>query len=442
MLQPLIRQFLETHGISRDARFLLAVSGGADSISMLHAFKFLNLKIMVLHCNFSLRGKESDMDEQFVKRFCHTYGIAHSVKKFDTIGYARRQGISIEMAARDLRYAWFREMKEKKQMDYIVVAHHADDVAETMLINLCRGTGIRGISGIKPVNGDILRPLLACSRNEILQYIQQHRLNYRTDSSNNSPDYVRNKIRHQVMPILKEINPSLLSTLTATGETLKETEAVFLEGIRRLQTEILHQEAGETLIDIERTLASPAPYTLLYETLRPHGFNKEQIRDILNSHTATSGKQFRAGNLLLVKDRNFWRLYADDGCPRTNLSIPAPGTYAAGNINLRFTLFPRPENFVIPRQAGILCLDADKIRFPLLVRNWEAGDSFCPLGMKMSRKKLSDFFTDQKFSLRRKQECLLLLSNRQIAWVIGHRADERFKITSATSHILQVELLS
>ncbi|MDE7074527.1 MAG: tRNA lysidine(34) synthetase TilS [Odoribacter sp.] len=441
MLQPLIRQFLNTHHIPQNARFLIAVSGGADSISLLHAFSQLKLNITVLHCNFALRGEESDQDEQFVKDFCHTHDIKYRIKKFDTAGYARRQGISIEMAARELRYAWFREIKEKEKMDYIVVAHHADDMTETMLINLCRGTGIRGLCGIKPVNGDILRPLLSCSRNDILQYIGQHRLDYRNDSSNDSTNYVRNKIRHQVIPVLKEINPAFLNTMAENGEILKETETIFLYGIRRLQTEILHSEEGETFINIEKTLASPAPYTLLYETLRPFGFNKEQIRAILDSHTATPGKQFRADKHLLVKDRNHWRLYDDSQCHRIVLTIPTPGVYTTGSINISLKLFARPENFVIPQQTGTACLDADKIRFPLIVRNWQAGDSFCPLGMNKSRKKLSDFFTDQKFSTRQKQECLLLLSDGQITWLIGYRTDERFKITPSTRNILLVELL-
>ena len=407
MIQETIKNFLQQHHISRDAGFILAVSGGADSICMLHAFKYLNLKILVLHCNFSLRGKESDMDEQFVKRFCDSYGIAHSVKKFDTLKYARENGLSVEMAARELRYTWFREMKEKKKMDYIVVAHHADDVAETVLINLCRGTGIKGLTGIKSINGDILRPLLPCSRTDILKYIEDHQLGFRTDSTNNSLDYVRNKIRHQIIPVLKEINPSFLDTMTENCETLKET----------------------------------APYTFLYETLKPFGFNKVQIRDILNTHTAIPGKQFIAGHHTLERGRIFWRLYDNSKCSRTIVSIPTTGIYTIGKLKVEFTLFPRTEEFVIPQQPDIACLDADKLQFPLLIRNWQAGDYFCPIGMKKSKKKLSDFFRDQKFSSKQKQECLLLLSDEKIAWIIGNRPDDRFKITSFTSNILQVSIL-
>ena len=254
MIRESIERFLERYHIPRDAKFILAVSGGADSISMLHAFKYMNLRVLALHCNFALRGKESDMDEQFVKRFCDTYGIAHSVRKFDTKGYAREHGLSIEMAARELRYAWFHEMKEKKKMDYIVVAHHADDVAETVLINFCRGTGIKGLTGIKPVNGDVLRPLLECSRADILQYITENQLGFRTDSTNNSLDYMRNKIRHKVIPVLKEINPSLLTTIAENCEALKETEQMFSYGIRMLQEEILDCEEDEILIDIKRKM--------------------------------------------------------------------------------------------------------------------------------------------------------------------------------------------
>ena len=312
MIKQAITDFLNKYGISPDAGFIIAVSGGADSISLLHAFKYLNLKILALHCNFGLRGKESDMDEQFVKRFCDTYGIALSVKKFDTTSFAKEKGISIEMAARELRYNWFAEMKVRKKMDYIVVGHHADDLAETFFINICRGTGIKGLTGIKPVNGDILRPLLSLPRTDILKYIEDNRLGYRTDSTNNSMDYVRNRIRHQVIPVFKEINPGFRETMEENCEVLKETEAIFRYGIQQLQQQVMTHKEDELLIDIEKTLSTPAPYTLLYEMLRPLGFNKTQIRDILNTRNATPGKQFIAEKYILTKGRRYWRLFNTD----------------------------------------------------------------------------------------------------------------------------------
>ncbi|HAP17691.1 MAG TPA: tRNA lysidine(34) synthetase TilS, partial [Butyricimonas virosa] len=256
-----IKQFLKEHEIDEKAGFIIAVSGGADSITLLHAFKYLNLRIHALHCNFNLRGKESNMDEQFVKRFCETYGIPMSVKRFDTQEYAKKKGISIEMAARELRYDWFEEMRQKKKMDYIVVGHHANDLAETLFINICRGTGIKGLTGIRPVKDRILRPLLSRSREEIIAYIEQNQLGYRTDSTNNSLDYVRNKIRHMIIPVCKDINPSFLNTVRENCNTLKEVEQIYRYGIDRLKEEVISEENGETLIDIQKTLAAPAPYT-------------------------------------------------------------------------------------------------------------------------------------------------------------------------------------
>lgn len=441
MIRETIFHFLQQHQIPQDARFILAVSGGADSICMLHACKYLNLKILVLHCNFSLRGKESDMDEQFVKRFCDNYGIAHSVRKFNTIEYAKEKGLSIEMAARELRYAWFLEMMKKKKMDYIVVAHHADDVAETLLINLCRGTGIKGLTGIKPVHGKILRPLLECSRKDILQYIEDHQLGFRTDSTNNSFDYVRNKIRHQVIPILKEINPSFLDTIKDNCMALKETEEIFNYGIQQLQEGLLDCEEDEILIHIKKTLASPAPYTLLYETLKPFGFNKTQIKDLLNTHASTPGKQFIAGQHTLVKGRTFWRLYNNSKQTQIHQLIETTGEFSVAEQTFEVSLFTRPENFDIPTDQHIACLDGDKIKFPLTIRNWQAGDYFCPIGMKRSKKKISDFFIDQKMSTKQKKECLLFLSDQKICWIAGHRLDERFKITPFTKKILQIKRL-
>lgn len=441
MIKRAITDFLNKYRIPHDAGFIIAVSGGADSISLLHAFKYLNLKIQALHCNFKLRGKESDMDEQFVKRFCETYGIALSVKKFDTAAYAKDKGISIEMAARELRYNWFAEMKTRKKMDYIVVGHHADDLAETFFINICRGTGIKGLTGIKPVNGDILRPLLSFPRTAILKYIEDNHLGYRTDSTNSSLDYVRNRIRLKVIPILKEINPGFRETMEENCEVLKETEAIFRYGIRQLQQQIITREQDELLIDIEKTMAAPAPYTFLYETLRPLGFNKTQIRDILNTQNATPGKQFTAGNYILSKGRRYWRIFNGEQHPTARFEVEEAGEYSIKGATYRFTSFPLPPDFVIPPHSSIACLDADKIKFPLLIRSWQTGDYFCPIGMKKSKKKLSDFFTDQKFTAKQKKDCLLLETDGKIAWVIEHRLDERFKITPFTKNILKIEIM-
>lgn len=434
-----IRNFLETHHISPNAGFIIAVSGGADSITLLHAFKYMNLKIHALHCNFNLRGKESNMDEQFVKRFCDTYGIGLTVTKFETQQYAKEKGISIEMAARELRYNWFQEMKEKKKMDYIVVGHHADDVAETIFINLCRGTGIKGLTGIQPVNGNIIRPLLGRSRAEILQYIEDNLLGFRTDSTNDSLDYVRNKIRHKIIPVCKEINPSFLTTVEENCNTLKGVELIYRYALEQLKSETVTEKDGEILIHIEKTLASPAPFTFLFEILKPFGFNKAQIRDIQDSHNAIPGKQFLSEKYLLTKGRVYWRIIENHTDSTAPTLIAGAGVYEIGDYTFQVTLTERADTFTIPNDPTTAYLDADKIVFPLTVRNWQTADWFCPIGMKKSRKKLSDFFTDQKFSAKQKKECLLLLSGEQIAWIAGYRPDDRFKITSSTRNIIIIK---
>ena len=434
-----IKQFLKEHEIDEKAGFIIAVSGGADSITLLHAFKYLNLRIHALHCNFNLRGKESNMDEQFVKRFCETYGIPMSVKRFDTQEYAKKKGISIEMAARELRYDWFEEMRKKKKMDYIVVGHHANDLAETLFINICRGTGIKGLTGIRPVKDRILRPLLSRSREEIIAYIEQNQLGYRTDSTNNSLDYVRNKIRHMIIPVCKDINPSFLNTVREHCNTLKEVEQIYRYGIDRLKEEVISEENGETLIDIQKTLAAPAPYTLLFEILRPYGFNATQIEDILESSDAIPGKQFEAEEYLLTKGRIYWRLFNILEKEDKRTLLADSGEYHIDDSIFQLEEQDINDSFIVPRDLNTGCFDLDKIIYPLVLRHWSMGDWFCPLGMKRSKKKLSDFFTDLKFSAKQKKDCLLLQSGKDIIWVVGHRIDDRYKVSPATKRVLIIK---
>ena len=434
-----IKQFLKEHEIDTNAGFIIAVSGGADSITLLHAFKYLNLKIHALHCNFNLRGKESNMDEQFVKRFCETYGIAMSVKHFDTQEYARKKGISIEMAARELRYDWFEEMRLKKKMDYIVVGHHADDLAETVFINICRGTGIKGLTGIRPVKDKILRPLLSRSREEIIAYINQNQLGYRTDSTNNSLDYVRNKIRHTIIPVCKEINPSFLNTVQENCDTMKEVEQIYRYGIEQLKAAVMSEENGETLIDIQKTINTPAPYTLLFEILRPYGFNSTQIDDILNSCDAIPGKQFEAGEYLLTKGRIYWRLFNILEKEDERTLLADNGEYRVEDYTFTLEEHDIDDSFEVPQDPTTGCFDVARLSYPLVLRHWSTGDWFCPLGMKRSKKKLSDFFTDLKFSAKQKKDCLLLQSGKDIIWVVGHRIDDRYKISPTTKRILVVK---
>ncbi|WP_251622857.1 tRNA lysidine(34) synthetase TilS [Odoribacter lunatus] len=441
MIQQTILSFLKEHHIARNARFLIAVSGGADSIALLYGYKNLNLNITALHCNFNLRGEESDTDEQFVRQFCHIHQIPLYTKHFDTSKYAKEKSMSIEMAARALRYTWFHEIKQQQQMDYIVIGHQADDIAETLFINLCRSTGIKGLSGIKPINGDILRPLLSCSRQEILDYLKANHIEYRNDSSNNSLDFTRNIIRHKIIPVFKEINPSFLTTILNNCQALYETELIYQYGIDILKKSVMQIRENETLIHIEKTINTPAPYTLLFELLRPYGFNKHQTADILRSHLALPGKKFASEEYILTRDRSHWIIYKRKEHSELPFYINNTiGNFHIGEHHLFFETLPYTSLHQIPADPHTAYFDFDKIKFPLQIRNWEKGDFFYPLGMHGCKKKLSDFFSNQKFSAKQKEECLLLLSKNKIVWIIGHRTDERFKISSTTRTLLKITI--
>ena len=433
-----VKTFFNNHGIDPNARFIIAVSGGPDSIALLHAFKYLNADILALHCNFALRGRESDMDEQFVKRFCNTYGIRHSAKHFNTRAVAKQKGISVEMAARELRREWFEETRQRQHADYIVLGHHADDQAETLLLNLCRGTGIRGLTGMLPVNGRVLRPLLERSREEIIAYIEAQQIGFRVDSSNASLEYTRNKIRHRVIPVLKEINPALLRVTRETCRVMNEVESIYLRGVELLKQQITASDGDDLLIRVPELMASPAPSTLLFEILHPLGFNAAQVKSILDSHAAIPGKQFRAGEFTLAKERLHWRLFKENAREHPPVSIDSPGEHRVEHLLFRLEERDVDDAFAIPRESNAAAFNLDKIAYPLTARHWQEGDRFCPLGMKWNSKKLSDFFVDQKFSARQKQECLLLLSGRDVIWVVGHRLDDRYKITPATRRALLV----
>ncbi len=438
-MHTIVRKFLEHHHIDETGSFLVAVSGGADSIALLYAFYRLHLDSMALHCNFGLRGAESDGDEQFVRAFCERYGIPLQVRRFDTAAYSASQGISIEMGARELRYNWFREVRNREQKDYIVTGHQADDLAETVLINLCRGTGIRGLTGIPEINGEIIRPLLGVTREEILAYLAGCGLEYRTDSTNGSDLYIRNKIRHRIIPAFREINPAFLQTVRENCAVLRETELVYRMGMEQWEKEVVSREEGGLRIHIQRLAATPTPFSLLFEILHPFGFSTSRVREVWNSRTSQAGKQFRSGSFLLFRERGYWHLYNKAEVRQTRLEITGPGDYLLNGRWYRFAVEQVTPGLPFPADRGAACLDADTFCFPLTVRNWQPGDRFCPLGMQGKQKKLSDFFADLKVNNRQKREILLLTDREgQILWIVGLRPDERFKITSSTTRLLRI----
>ena len=415
-------------------RLFLAVSGGMDSMVLLQLFHQLNYEIAVLHCNFSLRNLESDGDEEFVKYYCESKKIPLFVQKFDTKQFAEDAKLSIQVAARKLRYDWFYEQLADENFDYILTAHHLDDSLETFLINLTRGTGLEGLTGIPAQNDKIIRPFLPFSRVEIEKYIQENNLQWREDSSNASDKYFRNKVRHAIVPVLKELNPNLLSSFQNTIENLQQAQSLVEDASKLVFQIVVQEEANQLKFNLIELLKLPNYAAYLYQWLKDFGFTAwEDIYDLV---TAQSGKQVFSESHILLKDRDFLILYAKEihsdmeeyFIPKELQEVKVPLKISFCNIN-----------DISNTNSNCIFVDEDFLQFPLTIRKWEEGDYFYPLGM-LGKKKLSKYFKDEKMSLIDKSNQWLLCSDNQIVWVIGKRQDERFKITEKTNHKLQIKL--
>ena len=419
---------------------LLAVSGGVDSMVMLELFRRLGQNILVAHCNFQLRGAESNGDEQFVREYCQDVGIPFYVSHFETEDYARMKGQSIEMAARELRYQWFEELRIQTKASEIATAHHQDDLIETMLINLIRGTGIRGLEGIAPRRDHLIRPLLFAGRAEIQQWANNRQLAFRFDSSNDELVYQRNVIRHQILPILDQLNPAFRKNAVRTASLLRETAQVYEERIAAIRKQIMRRQLGMIYVALGPLTEMASPQTILYEILRPYGFNRSVVADVFQSLTSESGRRFYAKNYSLVKDRDQLiltgrtadenqRFYLDEG--KTEIDFP---------VRLRLRQMERNTDFRLSGEPLTADIDSDKLNFPLILKRWDKGEYFQPLGMS-GMKKISDYFIDIKLSLPEKKNTWILYSGRKVVWIIGHRLDDRVKIDASTQHILRISCI-
>lgn len=403
---------------------LVALSGGADSVALLRLLLGLGYDCEAAHCNFHLRGAESDRDEAFATRLCRKQGVVLHVAHFQTEAVARRRHISIEMAARELRYEWFEEQRKACGAEKIAVAHHRDDSVETFLLNLIRGTGINGLRGIRPRNGRIVRPLLCLDRQEITDYLKRIRQEYVTDSTNLHDDYTRNKIRLDLLPLMQTLNPSVKRSILLTAEHLDDAAAIYDKGIEEAKRRVVTAD-GE--IDIPALQQETASCTLLFEMLHPLGFNATQVRKIYQALNGQPGKRFTSSTgWLVVKDRD--RLLITD-----TTTEPDDGEKPV----LRMEEMAYTTDFVIPRDKGTACFDADKLHHPLSLRRWEKKDSFVPFGMK-GTKLISDYLTDRKFSLLQKSRQWVLCCGDDIIWVVGERPDNRFRIDRSTKRVLMV----
>lgn len=439
MLQKVQSYIQKNQLLTYEKPVVVAISGGADSVALWHILKNLGYDCIAAHCNFHLRGEESDRDELFVRNLVKEHQAPFYKIDFDTTKYAAMNGISIEMAARDLRYEWFYKLLDELQSQAIAVAHHADDNIETMLMNLIRGTGLRGLTGIPNKNKKVVRPLLCCSRKEIEKYLTENKLSYVEDSTNKQLDYQRNKIRNTIIPLLEEINPSVRQTLYDSSERFKETYNIYSAAIKSVSEKIITQNPEFIKIDIEKLKEQLAYPTVLFELLYPLDFNSATIQQICDTLDGESGKVFFSTTHSLLKDRDSLIIHKKQEKNSKSYSISENQTEINEPIDIQVKKIIRNNDFQISKEKNKVHFDLNKIQFPLILRKWQEGDYFYPFGLK-GKKKLSDFFVDNKFSLTDKENCWLLLSGNEIVWIIGHRTDNRFRITNETTDILQIIL--
>lgn len=415
------------------AHYLLAVSGGKDSTALAHLFHYHQLNFEIAHCNFHLRDKESDQDEQFVRELADTMGKRLYVKQFYTLEAQQGSGKSVEMVAREERYEWFETLCP--EADYIVTAHHADDNAETLLLNLARGTGLKGLTGIPAHNGRILRPLLPFTSEEILQYLSENHIPFRTDQTNFSTQYHRNKIRHEVMPVLRDINPEITSTLCHNMAVFNQQYHFYLSEIQRNLSEIVIKKDDELYISCKKLLATNYAELLLYEALKEYNFTASQVKDMMKCLRGISGKVFLSSTHIVLKDREFLIVKnrkEEDFPPILCQNLEE---LEALGFEIELLSLLQPPQFPAPKHT--IYIDADKMEFPVQVRAWEEGDTFIPFGMN-GKQKVSNLFNNLKINRLKKKQIPILLIGDQIAWVVGIRADHRFRITTQTQHYYKI----
>lgn len=432
-----LKQYIEEKKLfSRQDRILLAVSGGMDSMVMLDLFRQSNYHIGVSHCNFKLRP-EADQEELMVRSYCESNRIPFYTTSFDTQKYADQHGISIQMAARDLRYEWFETIRFQEQFDKIATAHHQNDVAETMLINLAKGTGLAGLHGILPKLNQIIRPMLCFSRKDISDYVQLNAVPYLEDASNADPKYERNAIRLKLLPELEKINPAAISHMNKAAGFIHDAELILQQKVQDVfdHCTVLKDESIHFSIEKLKRLHPLMSY--LFYLLKDYGFNETQIQDVVIALDDSSGKIFESDHYQLLKDREVLILSHKETLPiETQLvhTLEELAEAIAGYYQVLST-----DQVTFSTSKNLAYLDLDRLSFPLEVRTWKQGDEFRPFGMK-GVKKVSDFFIDEKIDLISKKKIKILCSGNEIVWLVGYRSDDRFRVTNDTRQVLVLDI--
>lgn len=416
---------------------IIGFSGGPDSVALYGILHELGYSCVLAHCNFHLRGEESNRDQYFVESFAKLKGVKLYSTHFATENYAKEHGLSLEMAARDLRYGWFSSLQKEINAQAIAIAHHSDDSIETFFINLLRGTSIHGLTGIKPKNQLIVRPLLCVSRKEILDYLSSRNENYVIDSTNLENDFLRNKIRNQLIPLLTEISPNCKQSIQNTIFNLQKNLSFYSKTIKEIGKYAVSESDGSILIDLKVIWNHEDRETLLFELLKQFGCNTQMIVNILNCDLMSSGQIFKTKTHVITKNRGFLEIVSEEETSIEPGFLNGFGEYDLYGRKLTIKE-ENSEDLIILKDKNHCYVDADKITFPLSVRKWENGDCFYPFGMN-NLKKLSDFFVNEKLSLHQKKSLWIIeTKEHQIVWIVGLRPDNRFRVTANTKKIIHL----
>lgn len=437
MVEQFLGHIREHNLADKTDKILLAVSGGLDSMTMLHLFIKSPFSFGVAHCNFQLRGDDSDGDEALVREYCHAHNLKFHSTRFDVDTYRKQTGASMQMAARDLRYEWFRHIMEEGGYSKLATAHHASDNLETVLLNLIRGTGVKGLSGIPVKNDRIIRPLLCFTREQLKHYAEENGVSWREDSSNSKDVYGRNLIRNKIVPLMKSLNPDIEHGVQDTIRRIGGSARLLDEFVSRLQDQVVRHVSGRTHFSIVRINQSASPDVLLWYLLKPFGFSYTQCRMIVCDHVP--GKIFLTPTHRLTIDREEYILQERSlqaGGIVSLDEVPSVVHEFGRTLSLEESTVPDPGTF----RESVAFVDFDRIQFPLVWRRWQAGDVFVPLGMS-HRKKVSDFLIDKKISMPDKEDVTVLVSNDRIVWVVGHRIADPVRLSAATRRVLKIELL-